>query len=584
MSSTNFIDKQTLIEASWLNDVDAAVYEGTGVYTPAGTGAVATTVQTKLRESVSVKDFGAVGDGVTDDSAAFSAAWAYIKTTYENPAANLVNVTASLVVPPGKYLINTSVNWTGLVAWNIHVQMRGAVLTAGVGCAGKAVLDATGVRGLHIEGGYIESLQAAATAPLCGILIGPAGTATCGNNNFRDVQIEGVFTYAPFINIGSETTCYYNCYFAQTNTDTSLYAYVGDGLNLNLKATVTSLYTTLRGTDVAVSFTSNSFYSCHFRNYGGGSAIFVAQTSDWQIDKGCYILAFDKSGLEFYQTVTWRNYDFSVSGLYETTQGAGLKNMITFLLPPGESSATVGLIVKTGSPHYSDALFNVTDLTGAVPAGTMTLVQTEVHLAGTVGTTTVTAGAFVVGTYYTILTVGTTDFTLIGASANTVGVVFKATGVGSGTGTARRYGTLVNVASGKHLLIEGNISYRSSAQVNIYDCKAFMGILQTYDGSLIHGTAGGDRFNYMLFDPVTYGGQVFAVSKSDTSYLGLQPQANIVVMRAEGDSTDIDLELFPKGAGKARFGTLTGSADAPVTGYITIKDAGGNLRKLAVIA
>jgi len=40
------------------------------VYAPAGTGAVATTVQTKLRESVSVKDFGAVGDGVADDTAA----------------------------------------------------------------------------------------------------------------------------------------------------------------------------------------------------------------------------------------------------------------------------------------------------------------------------------------------------------------------------------------------------------------------------------------------------------------------------------------------------------------------------------
>ena len=47
-----------------------------------------------------------------------------------------------------------------------------------------------------------------------------------------------------------------------------------------------------------------------------------------------------------------------------------------------------------------------------------------------------TAGAFNVGTSYTILTIGTTDFTLIGASSNTVGVVFTASGVGAGTGTA----------------------------------------------------------------------------------------------------------------------------------------------------
>lgn len=48
----------------------------------------------------------------------------------------------------------------------------------------------------------------------------------------------------------------------------------------------------------------------------------------------------------------------------------------------------------------------------------------------------VTAGSFVTGAVYRILSVGTTDFTLIGASANTVGVVFTATGAGSGTGTA----------------------------------------------------------------------------------------------------------------------------------------------------
>lgn len=52
------------------------------------------------------------------------------------------------------------------------------------------------------------------------------------------------------------------------------------------------------------------------------------------------------------------------------------------------------------------------------------------------------AGSFISGKTYTIKTVGTTDFTAIGASANTVGVTFTATGVGSGTGAAVRGGSL----------------------------------------------------------------------------------------------------------------------------------------------
>ena len=48
----------------------------------------------------------------------------------------------------------------------------------------------------------------------------------------------------------------------------------------------------------------------------------------------------------------------------------------------------------------------------------------------------VAAGNFIIGVTYTINTVGTTNFTLIGASANTIGVTFTATGVGSGTGVA----------------------------------------------------------------------------------------------------------------------------------------------------
>ena len=49
---------------------------------------------------------------------------------------------------------------------------------------------------------------------------------------------------------------------------------------------------------------------------------------------------------------------------------------------------------------------------------------------------TVAAGLFLPGSTYTIVTVGTTNFMAIGAASNTIGIVFVATGVGSGTGTA----------------------------------------------------------------------------------------------------------------------------------------------------
>ena len=52
--------------------------------------------------------------------------------------------------------------------------------------------------------------------------------------------------------------------------------------------------------------------------------------------------------------------------------------------------------------------------------------------------TTVVASALVVGTLYRILTVGTTDFTLVGAAANTIGEVFTATANGTGSGTVTK--------------------------------------------------------------------------------------------------------------------------------------------------
>ncbi len=49
-----------------------------------------------------------------------------------------------------------------------------------------------------------------------------------------------------------------------------------------------------------------------------------------------------------------------------------------------------------------------------------------------------------------------------------------------------------------------------------------------------------------------------------------------------GTDTNIDLALTPKGTGLVRFGTHTATA-LTISGYIEIKDAGGTIRKLAVV-
>jgi hypothetical protein len=80
---------------------------------------------------------------------------------------------------------------------------------------------------------------------------------------------------------------------------------------------------------------------------------------------------------------------------------------------------------------------------------------------------TVNAGSFVVGNTYSILVVGTTSFTAIGASANTIGVIFTATGVGSGSGSATNIATV-----GQYLASNGtnafwtNLQFGSTATVS----------------------------------------------------------------------------------------------------------------------
>jgi len=84
----------------------------------------------------------------------------------------------------------------------------------------------------------------------------------------------------------------------------------------------------------------------------------------------------------------------------------------------------------------SDANYDVTG-TATVTSLFRIVVTNSAGLVGPI----VVAGNFISGSTYTILTIGTTDFTLIGAKSNTVGLSFVATGVGTGTGTATAIAT-----------------------------------------------------------------------------------------------------------------------------------------------
>ena len=87
----------------------------------------------------------------------------------------------------------------------------------------------------------------------------------------------------------------------------------------------------------------------------------------------------------------------------------------------------------------------------------------------------INAGSFVASKEYTIKTVGNTDFTAIGAASNTVGVVFTATGAGSGTGVATVAEIIVTATSDSGTLditsTDAFTNFPSSGTINISDAS-----------------------------------------------------------------------------------------------------------------
>ena len=97
-SGTTFTIDSGVITNSKVN-ASAGIVSSKLAFTQAGTGAMQRTVESKLQDVVSVKDFGAVGNGVADDTLAINRATKYV--------ANLGGGT--VYYPPGTYKITRAI-------------------------------------------------------------------------------------------------------------------------------------------------------------------------------------------------------------------------------------------------------------------------------------------------------------------------------------------------------------------------------------------------------------------------------------------------------------------------------------------
>jgi len=292
------------------SDVVISMNAANVVYDPAGTGAVATTVQAKLRETVSVKDFGAVGDGVTDDTAAIQAA---IDALF--PAMNNFAQTPKLHFPAGNYLISSGIiiNSAGVNpagASPIHMYGDGIYSTQITAKPGSAINAMFEFRGPAAGSSTWEST-------ICDMFIGCYGHANYGIAGFGDarvpyLQLTNVFIREPLLD-GIYIRDAYGMIFQHVTVrgagrdGFALFNNSGSGQNNGAL-----LNGCLGWVCTRFGFNVYDSYAVHFNtcivegNAGGG--IFIGPSKSVFVDN-CYFEANASTGITFTSPTT-----FSVKG------------------------------------------------------------------------------------------------------------------------------------------------------------------------------------------------------------------------------------------------------------------------------
>lgn len=175
-------------------------------YTPPFTGGALTNVELKLAQTVSVKDFGAVGNGVADDTAAIQAALTYAGTqkcaVYVPATPNGYVITAALTMAAnttifgdgyGSLINQVTANLNAINTANMCTVSGLRVKVAdGTNTAFCVCVSAVSVKNVTIENNYLEPGDLGG----CGVYISSVQQSTVRNNRIYGGKWSSGASYA----------------------------------------------------------------------------------------------------------------------------------------------------------------------------------------------------------------------------------------------------------------------------------------------------------------------------------------------------------------------------------------------------
>lgn len=210
------------------------------VYDPPFTNAVQTNVEAKLQQTVSVKDFGAVGNGVANDTNAIKAAIVAVSTG--------TNGGGTVYLPRGNYLTTETIYLPQSVALIGDGRRAGPL-----GPGGITNIDGTCIIGKH-TGAAVVSMKGSAfcglrhislvgdqaTPPKTGLCLGRSSGASAGRHYCEDIVVAGWFTAAAIYSIASEESSFVSVHGLVLGGGAKYCFYTSKDDDLNVDALVTS--------------------------------------------------------------------------------------------------------------------------------------------------------------------------------------------------------------------------------------------------------------------------------------------------------------------------------------------------------